>query len=200
MISTLLMVLAASAAELEATYDPVLPVGGTPELVFTSVNHDAAILVECQAGGETLIWEFPEVAAGAAHKVRLPKDPRITEAFCQVLARFANGHSEGVDVEMAWRFVAMDQEGADSDVSMDLDARVATLPAPFPAQQATVVALDSRGDPIFEQVVQLRPRSGRTTVRWTEDGAKRAAILRFTLLGPDGEQVVYDMKVQRHHR
>jgi len=200
MIQALLIVLAATAAEIEATYDPVLPLGGTPELVFTSVNHDAAILVECEAGGETLVWEFPEVAAGGAHRVELPQDPRITEAFCQVLARFANGHSQGVDVEMAWRFVDMEQQGAGSDISMDIDARVATLPAPFPAQQATVVALDSRGDPIFEQVVQLRLRTGRTTVRWTEDGAKRAATLRFTLLGPDGEQVVYDMKVQRHHR
>ncbi len=200
MILPVLFVLSASSAELEATYDPVLPVDGVPELRFVTPHHDAAVLVECEVGGETLSWEFSTVAAGTTHKVKLPSDRRITEASCGVLARFASGHSQGVDVEMSWRFVDMDQQGDSAEVSLDLDAQVATLPAPFPAQTVTIRALDSRGDLIFEETHELRPREGRTTVRWTADGAKRASKMRFVLAGADGEQVAYDIKVQRHHR
>ncbi len=200
MISTLLLVLGALGAELEATYDPVLALDATPELRFVSVHHPASILVECEVGGKALSWEFPEVGPGATHRVQLPRSPAITQAACQVLARFANGHSEGVDVDMKWSFVQLDHEGAGQDVSVDLQARVATVPAPFPAIKATVRALDSRGDPIFEEPLSLRPRSGRITLRWTQPGAERASTMRFELEGEHGETVVFDIEVRRQSR
>jgi hypothetical protein len=200
MLTILLLCCAAWAEELEASYDPVLAPDTTPELRFVSLNHPAAVLVECEVGGRSLSWEFEEVAAGVTHKVPLPRDPRITTASCQVLARFANGHSQGVEVEMSWQFVQLDHAGDADKVSLDIIAQVAVLPAPFEASKATVQALDSRGAVIFEEVIALRGVVGRTTVRWSKDGAHRAAKLRFTLEGEHGEQVVFDMRVQRQSR
>jgi hypothetical protein len=200
MLIPLILVLAAGATELEATYDAVLAQDATPELRFRSLNFPAAVLVECEVAGRSLRWEFPEIEAGTMHKVPLPHQPDVTTAQCQVLARFANGHTQGVDVDMVWSYIQLDHEGNASDVSMDLAAQVAVLPAPFEAHQATVQALDSRGAVIFEEVIQLRPRAGRTTVRWTQQGAERASIMRFHLVGKHGEQVAYDMKIQREWR
>jgi hypothetical protein len=197
MLPLLLFVCAAGATEIEASYDPVLAPDVDPELRFVSLNHSASVLVECEVGGKTLSWEFPEVGAGASHSVKLPRDPRVTTATCGVLARFANGHSQGVDVEMEWQFVQLDHTGDSDQVSLDLTAQVVVLPAPFAATKATIVALDSRGTAIFEEQIAVRGKEGRTTLRWSEDGAHRAARMRFTLEGEHGEQVVFDMKVQR---
>ncbi len=198
MIPTFMFVIAASAAELAATYDPVLGHDMVPELRFELLNYPAAVVVECVVGGETLTWEFQELAPGATHKVPLPKDPDITSASCQVLARFASGQTEGVDVEMSWRFVVMDQLGEASRVSMDLNAQVATLPAPFEVHRATVQALKGSDEVLFEEVVELRPRAGRTTVRWSRAGADKATMMRFVLEGEHGEKVAYDVKVERN--
>lgn len=200
MILTLLLALSAGATELEATYDPVLGMDSTPALRFTSLHFPAAVLVECEVGGQTLSWEFEEVAAGEPYSVELPRSPAITSASCQVLARFANGHSQGVDVEMSWTYRELDQRGDGGQASLDIEARVATMPMPFPAIKATVWALDSRGDPIFEEQLTLSPRSRRATVRWSEAGAERSSVMRFELEGEHGETVTYDIKVQRRQR
>ena len=196
----LLLLCAAQAAEIEASYDPVLAPDAAPKLRFVSLNHSAAVLVECEVGGKSLSWEFPEVGAGAIHSVELPRNPRITTATCGVLARFANGHSQGVDVEMEWQFVQLDHSGDPDQVSLDLTAQVAVVPAPFAANKAIIAALDSRGDVIFEEEIAIRGKEGRTTLRWSKDGAHRASRMRFTLEGEHGEQVVFDMKVQRQSR
>ena len=44
----LLLLCAAQAAEIEASYDPVLAPDAAPKLRFVSLNHSAAVLVECE--------------------------------------------------------------------------------------------------------------------------------------------------------
>jgi hypothetical protein len=191
------LIATAPAAELEASFDPVLPVDGTPVLKLTSPNFDCSMMVECQVGERTLSWEMPEVKATSTVRVELPRDPAILSAFCQASAYFANGHREGVDVPMSWRYQELDTEGDASQVSLDVTARVAVLPAPFPCVSATVQGLNGKGEPLFEDVVALRTRTERATVRWSSAGAAAASTMRFTLVGEQGETVTYDMKVVR---
>jgi hypothetical protein len=197
MLPILLLISTVSASELLVSFDPVLEPGAQPELRFELVRYPASVLVECEVAGQTKTWEFEEVPAGSTRKVKLPHDPRITSADCQVLARFENGHSEGVEVPMAWRFQQVEDEVDPNEMIVDPLARTATLPAPFEAKQARIVALDAEGQEIFEEEVGLRTRGERVTVRWSSEGAERAARMRIELVGPSGETVVYDLKVER---
>ncbi len=183
-------------SELEATYDPVLTPEMKPELRFESLNHQAAMWVECEVGDQQLSWEFPDVPARSTRTITLPRRSDITEASCQVLARFANGYTEGVDVAMAWRFATENQQGEAEKASVDLIASVAQLSATFEVHSARVQALDAEGVVLFEDSVVLQPRSGRVTVRWRSEGAEGAHKLRITLEGADGESTTYDLEVR----
>jgi hypothetical protein len=197
MLPILLVFSTVSAAELIASFDPVLALDAQPELRFELVRHPAAVLVECEVAGQTRTWEFEEVPAGRPQQVQLPYDPKVTSALCQILARFENGHSEGVDVPMAWRYQRVDPEVDPNEMIVDPIARTATLPAPFEAKLARVVAIDADGQEMFEELVSLRARGDRVTVRWSTAGAEQAARMRIELEGGSGETVAYDLQVER---
>jgi hypothetical protein len=197
MLPAFLLIVAPYAAEIEAVYDPVLPEGGTPTLKISSPHYDASVMVECSVNGQTLQWAIDSLPAGATEGLHLPASPSITSATCQVAARYANGHAEGVDVAMQWRFVQLEQQGASAEVSMDPKARVATVPAPFEAVSARIQALDRDEQAIFEEEQSLDRSRGRVTVRWKSAGIEKARTLRITLEGPDGQTVTYDLAVRR---
>ncbi len=196
MISTLLIILAAAGAELEATYDAVIQPDEKPELRILAPNHPATLWVECLVGEQTLSWEFPEVPAKSRRKVALPRRPELTSARCQVLARFANGHTEGVDVAMSWRYAELDQEGDPAKSHVDLAAHTAILPASFVVHAARIQALDAEGATLFDERSELNPRSGSVRVYWRSPGAEDADKLLITLMGEDDLSLTYDIELR----
>jgi hypothetical protein len=195
MLAALLALAALHAAELEATYDAVIGADERPALKVRVPNAAAALIAECETGGERLTWEQDELAAGATWTLELPLLPGVFEARCQVQARFASGLSEGLDVTLRWKVVARTQSGDPRQVSVDLPARRADLPSKLLAVRAVVEAFDAAGAPLLREEVALKPRRGLVTVRWTSAGAERAARLRFTLLDADDAALVYDVDV-----
>jgi hypothetical protein len=91
----------------------------------------------------------------------------------------------------------MDPEVDPNEMIVDPIARTATLPAPFEAKLARVVAIDADGQEMFEELVSLRARGDRVTVRWSTAGAEQAARMRIELEGGSGETVAYDLQVER---
>ena len=196
MLPAFLLVLACQATELEASYDEVLEPDEKPELRVQLLQYQAALWVECQVGGQRLSWEFADVPPKSVRTVTLPDSPDITKASCQVLARFANGYTEGVDVEMAWRHAGLERKGDARKASVDLVSRVALLVASFEVHSARVRALDADGGTVFDEIVELRPRSGQVTVRWRSPGAENARKLHITLEGAGGEKLTYDLELR----
>lgn len=196
--AALLLFATLHAGELTATWDPVLGPDERPALVVRVPNAPAALAAECEVGGQQLSWQQDELAAGAAWTLELPVVPEVAEARCQVVARFANGLSEGIDVDMRWRSAATAKSGDPRQVSVDLSARRADLHCGLLAVRAVVEALDRDGAPLLLEEVALKPRRGLVVVRWTKGGAERATRLRFTLLDADGSAQIYDVAVVTH--
>ncbi len=187
----LLLLAAVQATELEATYQALVGPGEQQVLELKSLSFPAALLVECTVGERELSWEVESVAPGVAKRFPLPRDEAVTSASCQALARFADGQTEGVDIDLVWAYQARKTQGDPSEAQVDLLARQAILPVGFRAERALLEAMDRDGALLFQQELSVHTSSGRATVRWNQEGASAAATLRFTLYGADDQEAAF---------
>lgn len=173
----LLLILEASAADLDFGYTPTLGPGEKPALYVTPKRLVEELYVSCEPGGE---WTKANVGAGTKLTFELPRSPSIMSAQCLVRAEFSDGYVDETVIPLEWQVggsLSVDL----SKASADVEAHTLTVSVKGFVETAEIVAYGEGKAELERATIDVQAGPGEITLPWS---------------GDPGEVVLLEVKVE----
>lgn len=175
----LTFVLSAAAGDLEFGYTPTPAPDEQPAFMVTPSLPLAHLLVEVSAGGEVYTFEQADLPAGQTVRFSWERNPSVTNADVYVLGEFAAGHTEQVQIPIAYDYggqLTIDLSTANAD----LQQKTLTVRASAAVERAEVVAYGERRSVLSRDEISLNSGPGDIVIPWQGD-ARDVVLLDVTL-------------------